>query len=154
VPNLSLNPEERFYGSQPDAPMGLPVNLADRKILVERFHGLTELVDDASYHQLASEAQRRLADRGSLQDVEIEFGSFHTDFYPIVRLAVSWKPSLNRSSADAFVEVESVLLKEFDELLPRRSLPGVSPHGTHDVLTYAGRIHFNPDYWDLWKAHT
>jgi len=69
----------------------------------------------------------------------------------MVRLALSWQPLLNHSSADAFLDVETALLKEFDRLLPRRPFEGLEVHGTFDVLKFAGSIHFDPNYWDRFK---
>lgn len=153
VPNLALNPTETFHGVQHDTPVGLPVNLADRKILVERFHALTESFDETRCNDLANSVQQRLAAAcPSLKEGTVFFAVYSTDLYPMVRLAVSWNPQLHLSSAEAFLKVESELLQEFDRLLPRRAHPGVGPHGTSDVVSFAGNIHFNPDYWDRWKT--
>jgi hypothetical protein len=154
VPNLlPLNPPETFYGVQHDTPVGLPVNLSKRKIVVERYHALTEPIDETTCEEIAEALQRTLsAACPSLIAASVMFGPFSTDFYPMIRLALSWHPPLDQSSADAFLEIEPKLLEEFDRLLPRRPFQGAGPHGTIDVLTYVGNIHFNPDYWDHFKA--
>jgi hypothetical protein len=122
VPNLALDPPEKFYGVQHDTPMGLPVNLADRRIVVERFHALAGSFDETICDNVAADIQRKLSEAcPSLARAAVSFAAYNTDMYPMVRLALSWHPPLGLSSADAFLEVESAVLQEFDRVLPRRA---------------------------------
>lgn len=152
LPSWVVKPKETFYGVQHDTPRGMPVNLVDRRILIERFHALERAVDAAPFEDIAAEAKRTLTEFcPHLYQAEITFQVHDTDIYPVIRLALSWHPPVQLSSASAFLEVEDVLLREFDRILPRRAGPGAGPHGTFDVLRVAGSIHFDPDYWNRWR---
>jgi hypothetical protein len=149
--SMPLNPPDTFFGTEHDFPKGLPVDLSNRKIVLERFHSATADVDEAHCSAVADGIQNQLRRQyPSLREAEVSFAPFSTDWFPILRLAIEWKPQLLLSSADAFIEVEKGILRQFDTALPRRSKSYRPNHRTFAVVSLCGNIHFNQDYWDHW----
>jgi hypothetical protein len=140
----AFNPSEVFMGVERDTPVGLPVNIGKRRILVERFHELLEPLNEKPMAALATKGRKTLRDaHPTLQNLDVAFEVHDTGTCNMARLAVSWAPSIEESSFGAFLTIELVLLDVFDSLLSRRTGGGNRPMGTFDVLRLEGSLYFD-----------
>lgn len=121
----------------PDARIGLPLDLSDRRVIVQRLHvnGDAE-IDHAE--RLKRLSQELSAISESL--VETSLSWQQGTFERIAIATAAWTPRLHDSSAESLERASLAIIKAFDEVLPRSSSTS-----SIEVLRFQGEIYFEGD---------
>jgi hypothetical protein len=123
---------------------GLPIDLASRRVVVQRFRSAPAFHPEQATLML-QEAATALANYVPDAD-SIEINGYIIDsFKNIAELSISWSPQLNESSAMALQSALPMIIEVFDKALPR-SPPTTGYLATSlDVLRFAGELYFEGD---------
>jgi hypothetical protein len=128
--------------SERDARPGLPLDLYERLIQVERFHYLPGLEEEQSRNQLSGFRAALEEAIAPGEVVEILFETFDVMGRRAARASLTWKPAGPVSSRQAFARAEKTILKAFDAAMPRRPGLDLDYRGTYAVLCIDGRLYF------------
>jgi hypothetical protein len=121
---------------------GLPLDMSERIVTVERFHYIDVLDKRAIQERFAgfkSELENAMSP-GRL--IGLEFVVFSGLGRVIGRAEVSFCPASEESSKAAYSRIDQILLRSFDSVLPRRSGRDLDLGGTYAVLSMDGRLYF------------
>lgn len=121
----------------PDARTGLPLDLSDRRVIVQRLHvnGDAEIDHSKRFKRLSQELSA-IAEGA----VETSLSWQHGAFERIAIATAAWTPKLHHSSAESLERASLAIIKVFDEVLPRSSSTS-----SIEVLRHQGEIYFQGD---------
>jgi len=120
-----------------DARAGLPLDLSDRRVIVQRFH-----VDGATAADHAEHFKRLGEELGAILEsrVETSLSWQQGTFKRIAVATAAWTPRLRDSSAESLEQAALAIVRAFDAVLPRSSLTS-----SIEVLRFQGEIYFEGD---------
>lgn len=137
LPNIFRNAPEQWLVMGPDARPGVPLDLSDRRIMVQRLHVTNAAEFD--YSERLERLRKELADI-SVGTVETSLLCMEATFERIAIATAAWMPRLQDSSAESLERVSAVIIEAFDEVLPRTSTTS-----SIQVLRYHGELYFQGD---------
>ncbi len=144
VRTIGQEPPEQWLVDGVTARPGLPLDLCDRRVIVQRMRAET-----AISAPLAESRLERLKDNLyalSMSEKPIETSLSYVDglLDQIVVATAAWTPCLNESSAASLERATPAIIAAFDEVLSRKS--GRTRLGTSiDVLRLVGELYFEGD---------
>lgn len=124
---------------------GLPLDQANRVIIVERFRRANGLSIEKVEHVLTECKEQISSEFPELRSVDASWGIIEFPPYEIIQLSVSWVPPLEESSAYSFERLEPLILGAFDRILPCQETEDDLLSSTYGVLKFASELYFEGD---------
>ena len=138
------DPLDQVLVSERHYTAGLPLDQANRVVVVERFHRTDGSSEDVE--QVLAKCREQIPSKlPGLRSVDVSWGIVEFPPYEIAQLSVSWVPPLEESSACSFERVEPLILGAFDRILPRQETQEEHLRSTHNILKFAGDLYFEGD---------
>ncbi|MGN6580282.1 MAG: DUF4365 domain-containing protein [Bordetella sp.] len=123
--------------SGPDARTGLPLDLSDRRVIVQRLHvNGNAQIDHAERLERLSQELNAISEGSIKTSLSWQQGTFER----IAIVTAAWTPRLYDSSAESLERASFAIIKAFDEVLPRSSSTS-----SIEVLRFQGEIYFQGD---------
>jgi hypothetical protein len=144
------NPPHELLTSGLDFVPGLPLDHANRLIVVQRFVlSSQQIVNTLKSH--FDRAQKELCEHlEKCTSVEVSHSTIPNWQQEIAEVSVSWKPTLAESSAQSYDRNEESLLQFFNTVLPSPPVEEGSRWRSLEILKLHGELYFDGDKpWGL-----
>ena len=145
VRDVSVTPPRQWLILDVEAQAGLPIDLSDRRIIVERMRALEHFDVAAAEGKLELLKKNLEMIFGKEALVEVGASIQDGDWLQWMCLSVTWRPTLSDSSADSLRKASALIVDTYDQILSREVDLSLTCQSSLEVLRLLGEIYFEGD---------